>query len=132
MEHRGVQSELAGQNADSMHVSVLRSMLKVSKNTASVIVLAEFGRLPLSFSRWKQALYHDRLLKLSADATGQKILLVQAFKSGIKSSAHRQSDAWCCELVQWLGKKPMHQRGLLGACLTDECMSLGSNMLNRH
>ncbi len=85
----------------------------MSKKTSSAIVLAEFGGLPLSFSWWKQVLgYHDRLVKLSADANGQDRLLVQAFKSSMMLSTHTQSNSWCCNLLLWLGKKPMYQHSL--------------------
>lgn len=93
----------AGQTvkkAEMMHLNFLRSMLKLSKNTSTAIVLAEFGRLPLLFSWSKQVLlYLDRPVKLSEDADDQDRLLVHAFQSRILLSMHGQ-------IVQLLWEDP--------------------------
>lgn len=89
-----------------MHVNFLRSMFKVSKNTSTAIVLAEFGRLPLSFSRSKQVLrYLDRPVKLSEDAYDQNRLLVHAFQSSILLSMHGQTSSCCGKILKWLETK---------------------------
>ena len=94
-----------------MHVNLLRSMLKVSKNTSTAIVLAEFGRLPLSFSWSKQVLrYLARPVKLSEDTNDQDRLLLHAFQSSILLSMHRQTSSCCGKTLNWLETKSMCQQ----------------------
>ena len=56
----GVSPGIAGKQAESVQLDFIRSILKVSKTTSHAVLPAEFGRLPLNRTWWKQVLrYHD-------------------------------------------------------------------------
>ena len=102
----GVYSEANGKEAEKLQINFLRSILKVSQTTCTAIVLAEFGRLPLSYTWWKQVLrYHDRMVKLASDPKNQDRLLVHAFKSSVMLSDSKHVDTWCGKLRNWLQTK---------------------------
>ena len=57
-----------GESAEQLHRQFLKHALGVRGNTATLIVLAEFGGYPLHFHWWQQILrYHNRINKLPDD-----------------------------------------------------------------
>ena len=71
-------------------------VLGVRGNTASLIVLAEFGRYPLCFHWWQQILrYHNRINNLSDDER----LIQCAFVEGMHDKAYR---FWSHGVQKWL------------------------------
>ena len=63
-----VVDEEVGKSAEQLHRQFLNHILGVRGNTATLIVLAEFGRYPLRFHWWQQILrYHNCIDYLSDD-----------------------------------------------------------------
>ena len=57
-----------GESAEQLHRRFLKHVLGVRCNTATLFVLAEFGRYPLHFHWWQQILrYHNRINNLPDD-----------------------------------------------------------------
>ena len=57
-----------GESAEQLHWQFLKHVLGVRGSTATLIVLAEFGRYPLRFRWWQQILrYHNRINNLPDD-----------------------------------------------------------------
>ncbi len=94
----------AGEKAEMLHKSFLRSILRVPKTTSGVLVLAEFGRYPLQHSWWKQILrYQNRMVKL-CDTELEHRLLPHA---GLTSVMHmNDGQTWCCRVGGWLSQLP--------------------------
>ena len=85
-----------GKLAEQLHRQFLKHVLGVRGNTASLIVLAEFGRYPLCFHWWQQILrYHNRINNLSDDER----LIQCAFVEGMHDKAYR---FWNHGVQKWL------------------------------
>ena len=85
-----------GKSAEQLHRQFLKHVLGGRGNTASLIVLAEFGCYPLCFHWWQQILrYHNRINNLSDDER----LIQCAFVEGMHDKAYR---FWSHGVQKWL------------------------------
>ena len=74
-----------GESAEQLHWQFLKHVLGVRGSTATLIVLAEFGRYPLCFHWWQQILrYHNRINNLPDDER----LIQCAFVEGLHDQAY--------------------------------------------
>ena len=74
-----------GKSAEQLHWQFLKHILGVRGSTATLIVLAEFGRYPLRFHWWQQILqYHNRINNLPDD----ECLIQCAFVEGLHDQAY--------------------------------------------
>ena len=88
--------EEVGKSAEQLHRQFLKHVLGVRGNTATLIVLAEFGRYPLRFHWWQQILrYHNRINNLSDDGR----LIQCAFVEGLHDQAYH---FWSHGVQRWL------------------------------
>ena len=85
-----------GESAEQLHRQFLKHVLGVRGNTATLIVLAEFGGYPLHFHWWQQILrYHNRINNLPDDER----LIQCAFVEGLHDKAHC---FWSHKVQTWL------------------------------
>ena len=79
---------------ENLHLYVLKRVLGVNKSTSSLLVLAEFGRLPLYVYKWKQILrYWNRLIDMATE-TGicQELHITPARQEELGSFFHQEHD----------------------------------------
>ena len=89
--------EEVGKSAEQLHRQFLKHVLGV-RNTATLILLAEFGRYPLRFHWWQQILrYHNRINNLSHG----ECLIQCAFVEGLydHDQAYRFLQPWCPKMA---------------------------------
>ena len=85
-----------GESAEQLHWQFLKHVLGVRGSTATLIVLAEFGRYPLRFHWWQQILrYHNRINNLPDD----ECLIQCAFVEGLHDQAYC---FWSHRVQTWL------------------------------
>ena len=90
--------EEVGKLAEQLHRQFLKHVLAIGVrgNTATLVVLAEFGRYPLRFHWWQQILrYHNRINSLSDDGR----LIQCAFVEGLHDQAYH---FWSHGVQRWL------------------------------
>ena len=85
-----------GESAEQLHWQLLKHVLGVRGNTATLIVLAEFGRYPLHFHWWQQILrHHNRINNLPDDER----LIQCAFVEGLHDQPYC---FWSHKVQTWL------------------------------
>ena len=85
-----------GESAEQLHWQFLKHVLGIRGSTATLIVLAEFGRYPLRFHWWQQILrYHNRINNLTDDER----LIQCAFVEGLHDQAYC---FWSHKIQTWL------------------------------
>ena len=85
-----------GELAEQLHWQFLKHVLGIRGSTATLIVLAEFGRYPLRFHWWQQILrYHNRINNLTDDER----LIQCAFVEGLHDQAYC---FWSHKIQTWL------------------------------
>ena len=89
--------EKVGKSAEQLHTQIfLKHIFGVRGNTATLIVLADFGRYPLRFHWWQQILrYHIRINNLPDDER----LIQCAFVEGLHDQAYH---FWSHGVQRWL------------------------------
>ena len=88
--------EAVGKSAEQLHRNFLKHVLGVRGNTATLIVLAQFGRYPLRFHWWQQILqYHNRIKNLSHN----NCLTQRAFVEGLHDLSYH---FWSHDVQKWL------------------------------
>ena len=85
-----------GESAEQLHWQFLKHVLGFRGSTATLIVLAEFGRYPIRFHWWQQILrYHNRINNLPDDER----LIQCAFVEGLHDQA---CCFWSHKVQTWL------------------------------
>ena len=103
------------EGAEQLHTQFLKQLLGIRKSISNLIILAEFGRLPLQFHFWQQILrYHNRAVHLSNDRLVKRALIDDFYQfTGDIFRVEVLSNNWRSGVRRLVSNHP-GQRAILG------------------